>query len=377
MFSVNCSQLAAELSLLLSVAEKKTTIPILSCAHFSPQAGHLEITATNLDVTLKTSLEAKATQETAFCVPLKQLHQLVSLLEGNEVEFALKDNGRVKVSQGQSKHLLMAFESGKFPKTDSVPVGTPSGSIPAEKLVTMIKAVKHSMLIDPAAKPSDMRFTGIQFRSADGKLEAQASRKVTLALATCDFNGPEFCAVVPPDAIKALVGFTEGDVAIQCASGFASFTCGQQQLTARLFIDQFPDWSNVVPEFKYSINVDSEALANATSRAIVTTDTNNWERFEALKYTFSQELLSVESRGGDKGKSYEQVPVTSILNGTSVPFGVNGNQILEFLRLTDKTVIELPEEDEPQLVRMRPGEVKDVDYSYVVAGVTLKNWAEG
>lgn len=375
-FTVSRQQLATELALLLPVIERKTTLPILSHALFRAQNGRLEITATSMDVTAKVDLNASIAQESVFCVPLRQLAQLVRLLWDEEVGFAPKPNERVAVKCGTAKHLLPTRPGADFPDVDK-PV-EPVATIPAATLTTLLNAVRYSMLPnDGVVKSSDIPFTGLQLRSKDGKLEVQGSRKVTLALATCAFTGPEFCAVIPPQAVSALAAFDDGEVGIGVTDKHATFTCGPRQLTARLLIGQFPDWSNVLPEFKQSVSVESESLATATRRAMLTTNAENWERFEPLRYTFSQDALTVESKGGDCGKSHEQVSATSTLNGSSIPFGVNGNQILEFLRLADKTVIELPDGGEPQLVRMRPGEVKGVDYSYVVCGVTLKNWSDG
>lgn len=376
MFSVNRSQLATELNRLLPVIERKTTLPILSHALFRAQNGRLEITATSMDVTAKVDLNVNVAQESVFCVPLKQLAQLVRLLWDEEISFTLGSNERIKVKCGSAKHLLPTRPETDFPDVDK-PVESVA-TIPATTLAALLNAVRYSMLPnDGVARSADIPFTGIQLKSKDGKLEIQGSRKVTLAIATCAFTGPEFCAVVPPQAVSALATFDDGDVDIGVTDKHATFTCGSRQLTARLLIGQFPDWSNVLPEFKQSVSVESESLATATRRAMLTTNAENWERFEPLRYTFSQDALTVESKGGDYGKSHEQVPATSTLNGASIPFGVNGNQILEFLRLTDKTVLELPEGNEPQLVRMRPGEVKDIDYSYVVCGVTLKSWSDG
>lgn len=373
MFSVNRSQLAAELNLLLPVIERKTTLPILSYALFRAQNDRLEVTATSLDVTAKVDLNANVAQEMALCVPLRQLSRLVQLLEGDDVSFTLKSNERVEVKSGSARHLLPTRPETDFPDVDK-PVESAS-TIPATTLAALLNAVRYSMLPnDGVVRSADIPFTGIQLKSKDGKLEVQGSRKVTLALATCAFTGPEFCVVIPPQAVSTLAAFDDGDVGIGVTDKHATFTCGPRQLTARLLIGQFPDWSNVLPEFKQSVSVESESLATATRRAMLTTSAENWEKFEPLKYTFGKDVLTVESKGGDSGKSHEQVPATSTLNGASIPFGVNGSQILEFLRLTDKTVIELPEGNEPQLVRMRPGEVKDVDYSYVLCGVTLKSW---
>src|SRR5262250_447112 len=66
-FSVKKFDLLEELSLTQGVVERKTTIPILSNLLFEAKGNRLTITATDLELSIRTSCEAKVKKELASC----------------------------------------------------------------------------------------------------------------------------------------------------------------------------------------------------------------------------------------------------------------------------------------------------------------------
>jgi len=72
-FSVNKSVLLNELSTTQGVVERKTTIPILSNLLVEAREGRVTITATDLELSVRTSCEAKVKREGAGTVPAKKL----------------------------------------------------------------------------------------------------------------------------------------------------------------------------------------------------------------------------------------------------------------------------------------------------------------
>src|SRR5260370_16795356 len=79
-FSVSKSALLNELSTTQGVVERKTTIPILSNLLIEAKGSHLNITATDLELSIPTSCEAKVKKEAAGPIPPKKLLQLLRLL---------------------------------------------------------------------------------------------------------------------------------------------------------------------------------------------------------------------------------------------------------------------------------------------------------
>src|SRR5271154_1914012 len=91
-FNVKKFDLLREISLTQGVVERKTTIPILSNLLLEAAAGRLTITATDLEVSIRTSCDAKVKKEGAGTIPAKKLFELLRLLPEGEVKFKLLEN---------------------------------------------------------------------------------------------------------------------------------------------------------------------------------------------------------------------------------------------------------------------------------------------
>jgi len=79
-FSVTKTALLNELTTTQGVVERKTTIPILSNLLLEAREGRVVITATDLELSVRTSCEAKVRKEGAGTIPAKKLLELVRLL---------------------------------------------------------------------------------------------------------------------------------------------------------------------------------------------------------------------------------------------------------------------------------------------------------
>ena len=79
-FSVKKFDLLEELELTQGVVERKTTIPILSNLLVEAKGSRLTITATDLELSIRTSCDAKVKKEGAGTIPAKKLLELVRLL---------------------------------------------------------------------------------------------------------------------------------------------------------------------------------------------------------------------------------------------------------------------------------------------------------
>ena len=97
-FSVKKYDLVEELELTQGVVERKTTIPILSNILFEAHGNRLSITATDLELSIRTSCEAKVKKDGSGTIPAKKLLDLVRLLPDEEIKFKLLDNHWIQIS---------------------------------------------------------------------------------------------------------------------------------------------------------------------------------------------------------------------------------------------------------------------------------------
>ena len=72
--TVSKFELLRELTATQGVVERKTTIPILSNYLFEAAGDRLSLTATDLDLSLRTSCAAKVKKEGSCTIPARKLH---------------------------------------------------------------------------------------------------------------------------------------------------------------------------------------------------------------------------------------------------------------------------------------------------------------
>src|SRR5258708_33306747 len=108
-FSVTKSALLNELSTTQGVVERKTTIPILSNLLVEAKGSQLTITATDLELSIRTSCEATLKKEGAGTIPAKKLLELVRLLPEGEIKVKLLENHWVEIVSDRKKYKLVGM----------------------------------------------------------------------------------------------------------------------------------------------------------------------------------------------------------------------------------------------------------------------------
>src|ERR1700674_4533626 len=134
--TVSKVELLRELTATQGVVERKTTIPILSNYLFEASEGKLSLTATDLDLSLRTSCNAKVKKEGSCTIPARKLHDYVKLLPDADITIKLLDNHWVSIRCGRSNTKMVGMAKSNFP---SLPVFPTAGivKIPAHHVRSM------------------------------------------------------------------------------------------------------------------------------------------------------------------------------------------------------------------------------------------------
>src|SRR5438309_1838119 len=97
-----------ELALMQGVVERKNTIPILSNILLKASDGHLDLTSTDLDLTLLSSAEARVSRPGSVTVPARKLFDLIRNLPEADVRLKLMENHYLGVTCERSNFRLVA-----------------------------------------------------------------------------------------------------------------------------------------------------------------------------------------------------------------------------------------------------------------------------
>ena len=250
--TVSKFELLRELTATQGVVERKTTIPILSNYLFEAAGDRLSLTATDLDLSLRTSCNAKVKKEGSCTIPARKLHDYVKLLPDAEITIKLLENHWVSIRCGRSNTKMVGMAKSNFPSLPAFPTAG-AITIPAQVLRGLIARTGF------AISNEESRYT------LNGALMLLKPESITMVatdghrLAHCERPGEKFDGVsgelktlVPKkamDELKSLLDSTDAET-IEFAKDDSTlfFRIGSRLLTSRQLTGQFPNFEAVLPK---------------------------------------------------------------------------------------------------------------------------------
>src|SRR5919201_251425 len=210
---VVCSrdELAQKLAIVTRAVSTRVSVQILSGVLLRAENDRLHLAATDMELSLRSSLAAQTEGEGAVVVPGRLLMDLVRLLPADEVVFEQHaEQGVVHVTCGPSSSTLHTYSAEDFPRLpDLDSVGT--FTVDREVLLETITRVARAASRDES-RPV---LTGILVSFTGGKIVMAATDSYRLAVKETELDGstPELEAIVPSRALQELARIaSSGDV---------------------------------------------------------------------------------------------------------------------------------------------------------------------
>src|SRR5579864_1880688 len=128
-------ELAQKLAIIARAVSTRASVQILSGVLLRAEGGRLHLAATDMELSLRSSLEAQVEDEGAAVIPGRLLVDLARLLPASEVTIEQRpEEGVVHVTSGSSTTSLNTYASEDFPRLpDLDAVGT--FTVPRETLL--------------------------------------------------------------------------------------------------------------------------------------------------------------------------------------------------------------------------------------------------
>jgi len=364
--TVSKVELLRELSATQGVVERKTTIPILSNYLFEASGDRLSLTATDLDLSLRTSCNAKVKKEGSCTIPARKLHDYVKLLPDADITIKMLENHWVSIRCGRSNTKMVGMARSNFP---SLPVFPTAGvvKIPAQVLRGMIARTSFAIANE------ESRYT------LNGALMVLKPESITMVatdghrLAHVERSGEKFEGVsgelktlVPKKAMDELRSLVDADQDVETIE-FAKddstlfFRIGPRLLTSRQLTGQFPNYEAVLPkDNNKSVPLHGADLAAAIARVSQFAD----ERSRAVRLKLEKGELKLSASSTETGESEDSIETD--YNGETMTIGFNAQYITEFLKATGSGDVRLELKDAQSAGQLRPAEGEDYKYRYIV-----------
>ena len=365
-FTVSKADLVRELNLSQGVVEKKTTIPILSNVLVEAADGRINLTATDLELGIRSSCPARVKKQGASTIPAKRLLDYVRLLPDADVDIKLQENQWMSLVCGRSKTRIAGMSRESFPELPQMP--EPMAQIPVGLLASMISKTIFAISMEESRFTLNgslllLKNTGIVMVATDSHRLAMVENPLELAGLTSPYR-----ALLPRKAMGEILKLAQdagSDAQIQFSGdeNHLFFQLGERLLLSRKLTGNFPDFERVLPkDHPHSVAVDREELRKSIERVAQFSD----ERSRAIRVKVAEGELHVHSSLSETGESEESLPVD--YDGSPVEIGFNASYLLDFLRATPESQVAFHFKDATSAGELRPaGETApDSKYRYIV-----------
>jgi DNA polymerase III subunit beta len=355
-------ELIRQLAIVSRAASTRTTVQVLAGILLRAESGSLQLSATDMEISLRSSLEADVGEEGAIVVPGRLLVDIARSLPGDEVSIEHRaGEGIVEIVSGTATYRVHTYNAEDFPRLPDT-TGTEMVSIDADALL------ETSTKVGRAASRDESRpvLTGILARFEGQNLVMAATDSYRLAVKETSLSepGPELDAIVPARALAELGRIAPGADELQLGvqENQVLFASDGVLLTTRRIEGQFPNYRQLLPEsFEYEVVMPREELLEVVRRVSVMAQRNS-----PLRLRFAEGELTVSAQTQDVGEARESLPAG--FSGEAMEIGFNP----EFLR----DGIESAEGDELRLKLispLRPAVLQGAgdDFSYLIMPIRL------
>jgi len=304
-----------------NVVSTRTTLPILSNVLLNAVGDRLTLTATDLDVTISKTVEAKVEIDGNFTMPVKKLLSIAREVGGRQIEMDVSKN-QCSIKSGSSAYRVNGLPAEEFPPIPNFS-GQTTIQMPQDTVKTMLRRTSFAVSTDE----NRYVLNGLYLSFKENKLTMVATDGRRLALAEEDVELKDdnpLEVIVPTKAIQELSRSLgdKGDVDIQITENQVSFGLKENDGTGSLIVSKlvegaYPNYKQVIPaESKHRVTLDKEELFHALRRAEIMTS----EKANSVKLTFSENNLTFTANSPEVGESRETMAIKYEGEETSIAF---------------------------------------------------------
>ena len=247
-FIVSSSYLLKKLQVFGGVINNNNTMPILDNFLFELSTNSLTISASDLETTVRGTLEVESDSQGSIAVSAKLLIDILKTFSEQPLTFLVKENNVIEISSTTGNYTLAYLDGEEFPR----PVALPEASKVTMLGDVLATAVQKTIF---AAGNDDLRPTmsgilfqfsenGLTFVGTDAHKLVKYERLDIKANDAADFIMPK----EPLNILKGILAGSETEVTVEYNESNAKFSFDDMEFICRLIDGKYPNYDAVIPK---------------------------------------------------------------------------------------------------------------------------------
>ena len=345
------------------VVSTRTTLPILSNVLIEADELGLQLSTTDLDVTISKRIAANITETGATTLPVRRLASIVRELPTSEITFEESDDAAT-VRSGPSFFKILGLPAGEFPAIGEFGEAK-DFTIDQKLLKEALRKTSYAISTD------ETRYVlnGVNCLIGEGMLTLVATDGRRRAMVEQDLEFPagnETAVIIPTKAVNELQRLLDdsGELKVALTDSQAGFELNDSNLITKLIEGNYPNFRQVIPgNANHRVTVEREALHSAVKRVSLLAN----EKTNSIKFTFEDHRLAISSNSPEIGEAEEVIDVR--YDGPKIVVAFNPEFVMAPLRNLDQdeVFIDLIDESSPGVIKI------DEPFLYVIMPMRVAN----
>ncbi|MDR1034777.1 MAG: DNA polymerase III subunit beta [Holosporales bacterium] len=340
--SINQKILEKALSHSNWIIEKKQTVPILGYVLFQAlrEDGSLVITATNMDMTIVSTIKCDVQSNGVYCLPASLLYEIIRKIKpGSDVYFEFDhENNSIAVKSNKAAFSIHHMDCSGFP-----PIASPeypvSFSMNTKVLRSAIDISKVAMLQDN----SRFHLNGIHIHFDDDPAIRKLKFVATdlFRIACVSVNAPPAAQNLPPaiiskrtvlELVKLIDAGTDTDVSVSVSENRIAFNLESPDTIKTEFSSRLVN--GTFPEYKAALDVSNDKILIVNTSdfidALERVSTIVTDSTSSVKLTIYQDKLIFDGVSREFGSASDEIEAS--FNGfESFEICFNSKYLLDIL----------------------------------------------
>ncbi len=331
-----------------SVINPRNALPVLANVLFKAEKGKLELTATDMSLTVRATLPADVLEPGATTLPAKRIFGVFRELSVEEAELEVNPDNIAFIHAGSSYFRINGISEADYP---ALPEMTDAKVFTCEQAAfrNMLRLTSYAASTD-ANRPL---LNGVLLSFKGGKLSVVATDSRRLALVDHELEFPADAGmdlIVPLKTVEELLRTLSdsGPLKILATPKQIAFEFDGILIVSKLVEGSYPNFRQVIPQ----ANGERVALERETFlTAIRRTSQLVSDAVSGVKLTFTRNRLEILAAAAEIGEARETMDVK--YNGPDIAISFNPAFVMDPLKAltTDEVFLDLQDDTSPGILR--------------------------
>jgi DNA polymerase-3 subunit beta len=330
-FTASSNDLLKALTKASNVVPSKSTLPILENYLFDLSKNTLKITATDLEISITTSVRVKGEANGKLAIPAKRIMETIRALQNVDIQFdADMVTKKLGMKTRNGEYTLSGESSEDYP-TIPLPKTGESITLDRDVLIRMLNQTIFAVSSDEL-RPAMM---GVLLQMKKGEIRAVATdghRLVRVVNASSETGKVEKDIIVPAKALNTVLkAFEEDRCSIAVDDAHAVFSFGETMIITRLIGERYPNYESVIPADNDKELTVSRSQMLSTVRRIALYASSATHQ---VRLSLKKNSLAVSAEDVDFGNEAKET-LDCTYSSEAMDIGFNASYVIDVLSHID------------------------------------------